>query len=142
MREEPGVVAAFEVRKPIAVKTYDIDFAGIVSNIVYIRWLEDMRLAVLDELYPLDKLLAHQLFPTLVETRIQYRLPLTIRDQPLARMWVKEMRRLKLILAAEFLVGEQIHAQAEQVGCVVEAKTGRAAPFPSEMVELYQAQLT
>jgi acyl-CoA thioester hydrolase len=23
--------------------TYEIDFAGVVSNIVYVRWLEDLR---------------------------------------------------------------------------------------------------
>lgn len=29
---------------PITVKTYDIDFMGIVSNISYVRWMEDLRL--------------------------------------------------------------------------------------------------
>ena len=36
-----------------AIQTYDIDFAGIVSNIVFIRWLEDLRLGLMDEAYPL-----------------------------------------------------------------------------------------
>jgi len=39
---------AFEISTPIAIRTYDIDFAGIVSNIVYLRWLEDMRLLWLE----------------------------------------------------------------------------------------------
>ena len=30
--------------QPLPIRTYDIDFAGIVSNIVFIRWLEDLRL--------------------------------------------------------------------------------------------------
>jgi acyl-CoA thioester hydrolase len=34
--------------QPLPIRTYDIDFAGIVSNIVFIRWLEDLRLALLD----------------------------------------------------------------------------------------------
>ena len=38
---------------PLRVQTYDIDFAGIVSNIVFIRWLEDLRLGLMDEAYPL-----------------------------------------------------------------------------------------
>jgi len=33
---------------PITVKTYDIDFMGIVSNISYVRWMEDLRLQFLD----------------------------------------------------------------------------------------------
>ncbi len=30
-----------EIELQLPVKTYDIDFAGIVSNIVYVRWFED-----------------------------------------------------------------------------------------------------
>ena len=32
-----------EVRHSFRVMTYDIDFAGVVSNITYTRWLEDLR---------------------------------------------------------------------------------------------------
>jgi acyl-CoA thioester hydrolase len=31
------------VQHEFRVNTYGIDFAGIVSNISYIRWLEDLR---------------------------------------------------------------------------------------------------
>jgi len=37
-------IRPFLIEVPLPVRTYDIDFAGIVSNIVYIRWLEDLRL--------------------------------------------------------------------------------------------------
>jgi acyl-CoA thioester hydrolase len=43
----------FEVEIPLPVRTYDIDFAGIVNNIVYIRWLEDLRLEMLARYFPL-----------------------------------------------------------------------------------------
>ena len=46
------------VSAPIRVQGYDVDFAGIVSNIVYIRWLEDLRYQVLEAYYPLPQLLA------------------------------------------------------------------------------------
>ncbi len=44
-----------EVELTIPVRSYDIDFAGIVSNIVYIRWLEDLRSKWLDEHFSLNK---------------------------------------------------------------------------------------
>ena len=44
--------------QPLPIRTYDIDFAGIVSNIVFIRWLEDLRLGLLDQAYPLIRALA------------------------------------------------------------------------------------
>src|SRR5690349_12582585 len=61
------------IRLAFAVRTYDIDYAGIVSNIVYIRWLEDLRLELLERAYPLDRLVAGGLGPVLLETRIAYR---------------------------------------------------------------------
>jgi hypothetical protein len=62
LQPEYGVELQFKVQ------TYDIDFAGIVSNQVYIRWLEDLRLEFLDTYAPLDRLLADGLVPVLVST--------------------------------------------------------------------------
>lgn len=44
-----------EVELALPVRTYDIDFAGVVSNIVYVRWLEDLRLAIVDAYFPLTQ---------------------------------------------------------------------------------------
>ena len=63
--------------QPLPIRTYDIDFAGIVSNIVFIRWLEDLRLALLDRAYPLTRALAEDVAPILLATRINYRRPVT-----------------------------------------------------------------
>ncbi len=56
----------------LRVQTYDIDFAGIVSNIVFVRWLEDLRLGLMDEAYPLVQALAEDVAPILISTRISY----------------------------------------------------------------------
>ncbi|MBT4500790.1 MAG: hypothetical protein HOC74_23880 [Gemmatimonadetes bacterium] len=55
-----------EIEIELLVRTYDIDFAGVVSNIVYLRWLEDLRLAALEACYPLERFLADSLYLTLV----------------------------------------------------------------------------
>jgi len=47
----------FEIQMPFNIRTYDINFAGIVSNIVYHRWLEDMRLDLIEQHLPLDSIL-------------------------------------------------------------------------------------
>ena len=44
-----------EIELAIPVRSYDIDFAGIVSNIVYIKLLEDLRLKLLNENFSLDR---------------------------------------------------------------------------------------
>ena len=51
--------------QPLPIRTYDIDFSGIVSNIVFIRWLEDLRLGLMEQAYPLILALAEDVAPTL-----------------------------------------------------------------------------
>lgn len=120
------------VELDLPVRTYDIDFAGIVSNIVYVRWLEDLRLAMMAEAYPIARSLADDAAPILLETRIAYERPVTIQDALKGRMWVSEMGRLKWHLAAEFVVGDAVHARAEQVGLFIRLSTRRpiAPPLP------------
>jgi acyl-CoA thioester hydrolase len=62
----------FEVEIPLPVRTYDIDFAGIVNNIVYIRWLEDLRMEILAHHFPLDEQLKNGIAPVVVQTRMNY----------------------------------------------------------------------
>src|SRR5215510_5210674 len=102
--------------QPLPIRTYDIDFAGIVSNIVFIRWLEDLRLALLDQAYPLIRALAEDVAPILLSTRINYRRPVTITDRLVGRMRVAVLRRVRWRLAAEFVVSGVVHAEAEQEG--------------------------
>src|ERR1700740_1795075 len=81
--------------QPLPMRTYDIDFAGIVSNIVFIRWLEDLRLCLLDQAYPLLRALAEDIAPILLSTRIDYRRPVTIADPVVGRMRVAGLRRVR-----------------------------------------------
>ncbi len=118
----------YEVALPI--RTYDIDFAGIVSNIVFVRWLEDLRLAMLDEAYPLVRALAEDVAPILLSTRIDYRRPVTIADSLLGRMRVAGLSRVRWRLAAEFTVAGILHAEAEQQGLFMRLSTRRPIAIP------------
>jgi acyl-CoA thioester hydrolase len=115
---------------PLPIRTYDIDFAGIVSNIVFIRWLEDLRLGLMDEAYPLVQALAEDVAPILVSTRISYRRPVTIADKLLGRMRVASLARVRWRLAAEFTVGGVICAEAEQEGLFMRLSTRRPIAIP------------
>jgi len=115
---------------PLRVQTYDIDFAGIVSNIVFIRWLEDLRLGLMDEAYPLVQALADDIAPILTTTRIAYRRPVTIADRLLGRMRVAGLGRVRWRLAAEFIVGGAVHADAEQEGLFMRLSTRRPIAIP------------
>jgi acyl-CoA thioester hydrolase len=126
-------ISPIRVEVPFAVKTYDVDFAGIVSNIVYIRWLEDLRLRMLEEYYPLAQAVAAGIGPALLRTHIEYKRPLRMFDRPLGRMWMSELGRAKGVLQAEFHLDGQVTTAAEQVYCFVNLKTLRAVPQPDEI---------
>src|SRR5439155_13235806 len=102
---ETGEAMSEFYEQPLPIRTYDIDFAGIVSNIVFVRWLEDLRLALLDRAYPLTRALAGDVAPILLATRINYRRPVTIADPLVGRMRVAGLGRVRWRLPAEFAVG-------------------------------------
>jgi acyl-CoA thioester hydrolase len=114
----------------LPIRTYDIDFAGIVSNIVFVRWLEDLRLGLMDRAYPLTRALAEDVAPVLLSTQIVYRHPVTISDPLIGRIQVSRMSRVRWRLAAEFTVNGAIHAEAEQEGLFMRLSTRKPIPIP------------
>lgn len=128
----------FYIEKEIKVKGYDIDAAGIVSNIVYIRWLEDLRTVILDRYLPLEELLNESKCPALLETKIKYRRALTIFDKPIGKMWGEEISGLKWKIRAEIWNKNELSAEAEQIGLFINIKTGRPIRIPKEMKEEFE----
>lgn len=128
------------IEQPFTVKTYDIDFASHVSNIVYIRWLEDLRFALLDEYYPLDHAMAEGAAPVLTRTEIDYKSPIRLFEPVTGRMWAGEMGRLRMELRAQFHVADRLCADVRQQGVFASLETGRPVRVPAELLTVYQAQ--
>ncbi|WP_293148593.1 MULTISPECIES: thioesterase family protein [unclassified Microcoleus] len=129
-----------EIELSFPVQTYDIDFAGIVSNIVYIRWLEDLRIALGAAYFPIQKMLQNGVAPMLMKTAIEYKQPINIFDKPTGKMWISKMKSLKLIMEAEIIVAGKVAAIAQQSGCFIELSTRKPVPIPSEFSQAYFAQ--
>ena len=123
------------VELDLPIRTYDIDFAGIVSNIVYVRWLEDLRLTMLEQHYvPLPELLLTGIAPVLTNTEINYQRQLTIQDRAIGRMWIEELGSLRCILAAEILNGKYSAAQAKQTVLFINLTTRRPVKMPQDFI--------
>ena len=127
---DAGATMSEFYEQKLRIQTYDIDFAGIVSNIVFIRWLEDLRLGLMEEAYPLIRALAEDVAPILLATRITYRRPVTISDALIGRMRVDGLTRVRWRLAAEFVVNGVVHAEAEQEGLFMRLSTRRPIAIP------------
>ncbi|MEH1919930.1 acyl-CoA thioesterase [Nostoc sp.] len=126
-----------EVVLAIPVKTYDIDFMGIVSNIVYIRWLEDLRLKFLDEHWQLNQQIEQGYTPILAGTEIEYKRPIKMIDQVIGRLWLSNLGRLKWTVQAEILSNNELAAVATQKGAFVNLQNSRLIPIPEELQKKY-----
>ena len=127
-----------QVTLNLQVKTYDIDFAGIVSNIVYLRWLEDLRLKILETYLPLKQLMDRGYCPIIASTEIKYKKALRMFDRPVAKMWVSELGRLRCTLQAEICLDDRIVTTATQTGFFIDLETMRPMAIPQELKAIYQ----
>ncbi|MEX2442773.1 MAG: thioesterase family protein [Alkalispirochaeta sp.] len=121
------------VEKEFEVKTYDIDFAGHVSNIVYIRWLEDLRFLLLREHLPLQPQIEAGYVPILVRTNIQYKRAIRLFEPVVGRMWIRNVGAARIIIAAQILVNGNVCADVVQEGVFAELESGRPLRIPADL---------
>lgn len=125
------------VEHDIKIGTYDIDFAGHVSNISYLRWLEDMRLMLFDKYFPLKIFLDQGKTPVLASTEIKYKRPVKLFSQPHGVMWVSAMGKASMTIQAEFFVNGELTTSAKHVGVFVELSSGKPVRVPAICLDLY-----
>lgn len=123
----------------IRVKTYDIDFIGHVNNAVYIHWLEDLRLELLDLYYPLEDMSAEGFSPFIINTSIHYKQGIVLDEKYVTgRMWMDSLDKASFHLAAEFVVNEEVRCTATQRGAFVELEKTRIIRVPERMAEQFK----
>ncbi len=119
------------VELDLEIFTFDIDFAGHVSNITYIRWLEIGRLRLLiDAGLPITALLEEGLAPVLTRTEIDYRWPLRLGDPVHLSMWMEDLRAASAAMCSKITSGGRVVATSRQTGLFVRTATGRPHRLP------------
>jgi acyl-CoA thioester hydrolase len=110
----------------VAIRTFDIDFAGHVSNIVYVQWLEIARTALLDAVgLPIAGLVDEGFAPIVARTEIEYRRPLRLGDPARVALAITKMRSLSAFMEFEISSGGEVAATARQLGLFVSTDTGK-----------------
>jgi acyl-CoA thioester hydrolase len=76
------------------IYTFHIDFSGHVSNIVYVQWMEIMRLKLLEEADSSVFTMAESrgVIPVLTDTQISYKKALYFGDTVRMEAWFSEIR--------------------------------------------------
>lgn len=129
------------VESDIHIRAYEIDSMGIVSNIVYVKWFEDLRHILLDKYYPYSEMMKDKKSPMLIKTEIEYKKPLTIMDKPVGRLWFTKLGRTKWELSLEISVGDTIYCQGKQTGCFYDIENNSVASFPEWFIEKFNTEL-
>ncbi len=103
------------------IYTYNIDFAGHVSNIIYIQWMEIGRLKLLDQIgLSVHEIAEIGITPILVSTEIRYRKPLYLGDKVNAEVWISELSHATAVMKFRFLKNENdIAAEGIQKGLFI-----------------------
>ena len=119
-----------EITRRRKAQTYEIDFAGVMSNQVYFRWLEDLRTDLISEYVDLRDLIKMGSVPVLAHTEIDYKWPVRLLEEVECRMWVEEMSSMKWAVEAEFKVNDKVCTRSKQWGVFVDSRTMRPVLAP------------
>jgi acyl-CoA thioester hydrolase len=109
----------------------------VMSNISYIRWLEDLRNLFAEQTLSIGEALQRGIAHTLIHTEIDYLAPVRFPDLVAGRVWLAEHVRPKWELAAEFRSQATglVVARARQTGVFVASRILRPVRLPTEYQE-------
>ncbi|MEJ2616923.1 MAG: thioesterase [Ignavibacteriaceae bacterium] len=115
----------FSVELKPEIKTYDIDIAGHVNNVVYIRWFEDLRTKLFINYFNLQELLSNNLYPVVISTSIYYKKYLKLFDRPVGTINIEYCSHGIVGLKTVIKRNKEIIAIGKQKCILLNLKTGR-----------------
>jgi YbgC/YbaW family acyl-CoA thioester hydrolase len=116
------------------VRSYEVDFAGVVNNAVFVSYLEHGRMEIFRELgLPIDEWAARGFTPVIRRLELDYHAPARLLDRIRVESWVEEIGRTSMRLGQRVLreSGELLLA-ARVIGVFVGPDL-RPCPIPDEL---------
>ncbi len=114
-----------ELTLGFSVNTYDIDRAGHMNNIVYVRWLEDLRNEFLNHHFGFEEKIKEGLYYVVVSTSIRYKRQLNLGDKPSGTIRLVSSEKGILIFAMKIFLDGRTVALAEQKCVLYDLKSSR-----------------
>ncbi|HHX40929.1 MAG TPA: acyl-CoA thioesterase [Armatimonadetes bacterium] len=121
----------------LPVRFYDTDLLGVVNNVVYVRWLEDLRTAWCDRYWPLAEQMAVGYAPVIVSITIDYLGPVRFGDHVIGRVWVTP-QKARLIFDTEIHANGRLAATARQIVALVHLDGLKPTRIPRSLIERYE----
>jgi len=117
------------------IKTYEIDAAGHVNNIVYLKWFENLRTKLFKDYFNLKFLLSTNLYPVVISTNINYKKYLKLFDEPAGNINFVSYDHGIIKLKFEIRVNGKIAALGEQRCVLMNLKSGKMSKENLETLE-------
>lgn len=114
---------------------FDTDCAGVVHNIVYLRFIETARTYLAEQLgMGLADMARTQLFPVVVRTEIDYKRPAVLGDKLVVHGWLESVDRLRFWCAFEVRRPSDgvLIASSRQMLAVVQMPAGKPVRLPAD----------
>ncbi len=129
---------ALSLKQQFQPKTYDIDAANHLNNIVYVRWMEECRRFWLDQYLPLKGLMAEGKFLAVKQTDIEYIIPVHLFDEVEVQISAKSISKTLVQLDYTFHVDGKMVACGRQEGVFILMETGQALRVPATLREQWE----
>ncbi|TLU83106.1 MAG: acyl-CoA thioesterase [Chlorobium sp.] len=121
----------------IDVQSEDIDMLGHVSNIVYVRWIQEAAIAHWSTLAPRDD--QEKLVWVVRRHEIDYKKAAMEGDTVLVQTWIGTASRIAFDRHTEILRAsdQRLLAQARTVWCPLDRETGKPTDVSPEIRSLF-----
>ena len=123
------------------IYTYHIDFVGHVNNVIYIQWMENGRVRLLEAIgLPVTEIAHNEdILPILTETTIRYKKPLFLKNQVTVEMWVSTLNNASAMMEFRFYnENNELCATGQQKGLFINQKTMRPARLSEKHREAFE----
>ncbi len=110
------------------VYTYHIDFVGHVNNIIYVQWLENARVKLIEAMgLSISKLATDDdILPIITETTIQYKKAFFLNNEVHVEVWVSEIFNVSANFKFRFLNEKgELYSTAQQKVLFIDRATQR-----------------
>ena len=118
------------------IYTYHIDFVGHVNNIIYVQWLENARVKLIEAMDMNIQQLSEEddILPIITETDIRYKKPFFLNDAVKVEVWVSEIFNVSANFRFRFLNGKgEVCSTAQQKVLFID----RSSQRPSRKIAKY-----
>lgn len=122
------------------VKYYECDRMGVVHHSNYIRFMEEARIYILDELgYGFEKMEAEGIVSPVTALTADYKKTTTFKDKIEVYVTLKECSPLKISFNYTMKVGGSVVMRATSTHCFIDTATGRPVVMEERWPGLLEA---